>query len=102
MYIDESVSQASNEYQQQAFLSQRTPLKRNPSGDSQRTNSINSDKMQGIIKLKLARNKLNQGSIDKSSAPSSRVASALKNDERGQSSSVESLDRIHTFNLKNA
>ncbi len=58
--------------------------------------------MQGIIKLKLARNKLNQGSIDKSSAPSSRVASALKNDERGQSSSVESLDRIHTFNLKNA
>lgn len=50
MYIDESVSHNSNEYQALGG----TPMKRNPSGESQRTNSLNSDRIAGFVKLKLA------------------------------------------------
>lgn len=80
--IDESISQNSNEYQ-----SIRTPLKRNPSGDSR--NSMNSDQVAGVVKLKI---------VHGFSQSSSRGPSV----KREQSSSVESLDRIHTFSLKNA
>ena len=52
---------------------------------------MNSDRIAGIVKLKLAKKKVSQ-----------RGNSTENEDDRGKSSSVESLDRIHTFNLKNA
>ncbi len=78
-------------------------MKRNPSGESNRTNIINSDKITGIVKLRIARSKLKEGSVEINEQVISRGPSALAtSDERANSSSVESLDRIHTFNLKNA
>ena len=85
MYIDESVSQTSNEYHQNN--KSQTPYRRNNSGDSR--NSLNS------VKLRLARNKVTHTT----SRADSRTT---QQEDRHSCSSVESLDRIHTFSLKNS